>query len=100
LSLSQNVQIPHPAEQTCPPHQLLFHSRCLFDIEEVGEHPDGAAEPAYRYSDLVNDVLTGAQLGLGVNDYGALFCHIVTDDVACGGRSVVHAVIVRVNCAP
>jgi hypothetical protein len=39
----------------------------------------------------VNDVFTGAQLCLSVNDHGALLSQIRTDDLACGGSVLVHA---------
>ena len=39
----------------------------------------------------MDDVLAGAQLVLGVDDHRALLGEILTDDIASGGRFVVHA---------
>jgi hypothetical protein len=42
----------------------------------------------------VDDLFARPQLGLGVNDHGALLDEIATDDIASSGRFVVHAAVI------
>ena len=72
LPLRQDVHVPHIAEQARPPDQLLLQMPGLGRVEQLGEHPDRAAQSAYRDPGRVDDVLAGAQLVLGVNDHRAL----------------------------